>query len=306
MLAIVHGSDLHFGRFHDGEAAEAFLRAAAAAAPGLIVLSGDLTQRAKIREYEAARAYLKRLPGVPTVLTPGNHDVPLYRILERWGAPYRNYRRYIQAELDTVTRVPGATVVALNSTAPWRAIVNGRIRPRQIEFARRSFEAAPRGDFRILVMHHHLASAPDYERDQPLPGAPEILVALEGMGVDLVLGGHLHRAYVASARDASPKGGRGPGTLVVQCGTTTSRRGRARERGENSFNLIRVGRGSLEVTRYLHFREEGAFAPVSRYAFPRSPRRVLSAGSRAVAALPGADARPPPPSSPRPAGEVLE
>ena len=55
--------------------------------PGSIVLSGDLTQRAKIREYEAARAYLKRLPGVPTVLTPGNHDVPLYRILERWGAP---------------------------------------------------------------------------------------------------------------------------------------------------------------------------------------------------------------------------
>ena len=134
-----------------------------------------------------------------------------------------------------------------------------------------------------------------------MPRAPEILVALQGMGVDLILGGHLHRAYVASAWDASPKGGRGPGTLIVQCGTTTSRRGRARERGENSYNLIRVGRESLEVTRYLHFREEGAFAPVSRHAFPRSPRRVLSAGSRAAAARPGAAARPPSPT-----GEALE
>ncbi len=276
MLSIVHGSDLHFGRFHDAEAARAFLCAVEAVAPGLIVLSGDLTQRAKIREYEAVQAYLKRLPGVPTVLTPGNHDVPLYRIFERWGAPYRNYRRYIHGELDTVTRVPGATVVALNSTAPWRAIVNGRIRSRQIDFARRSFEAASEAELRILVTHHHLASAPDYERDWPLPRAGEILAALDGMGVDLVLGGHLHRAYVASALDASPEVVRRPGTLIVQCGTTTSRRGRAREEGENSFNLIRVSRAGLEATRYLHFREEGAFAPVSRHAFPRFPVRSLA------------------------------
>ena len=299
MLSIVHGSDLHFGRFHDAEAAGAFLSAVEAAAPGLIVLSGDLTQRAKIREYEAARAYLNRLPGVATVLTPGNHDVPLYRIFERWRAPYRNYRRYIQAELDTVTRVPGATVVTLNSTAPRRAIVNGRIRARQIDFARRSFEATSEGELRILVAHHHLASAPDYERDRPLPRAQEILADLEGMGVDLVLGGHLHRAYVASALDASRKAVRRPGTLIVQCGTTTSKRGRAREKGENSFNLIRADRDRLEVTRYLHLRDEGAFVPVSRHAFPRSPVRALAPGCPAAPAhRPEAPSRPSP-SSPR-------
>ena len=62
------------------------------------------------------------------VVTPGNHDVPLYRVWERVFAPLRNYREFISPELDTVTKINGATVVSLNTTAPHRAIVNGRLR----------------------------------------------------------------------------------------------------------------------------------------------------------------------------------
>lgn len=273
MTTLVHGSDLHFGKPHDPEVADAFLAAVRAASPDLIVLSGDFTQRAKVQEYREARAWLDELPDVPLVVTPGNHDVPLYRVCERLTAPYRNYRRYIRDELDSVTRVPGMTVVALNSTAPRRAIVNGRLDGDQLGFARRAFGEAPGGDLRVLVAHHHLAPAPDYEGDRPLPHARSVLDALGEMDVDLVLGGHLHRAYIGNSLDVYPGKERDRGIVIVQSGTTTSRRGRAREEAKNSFNVIRVKDDRLQVTHYMHFRERGGFAPLSAHSFPRSPDR---------------------------------
>lgn len=274
-LTILHGSDLHFGKPHDAEVAEAFLASSRNLEPDLVVLSGDFTQRAKVREYRAAKDYVDRLPDAPKVLTPGNHDVPLYRVFERIFAPYRNYRAYIREELNTVTRIPGLTVVSLNSAAPHRAIVNGRIRPRQLRFAREAFHDTPTGDLKAIVAHHHLAPAPDYEGDRPLPGARDILDAFEGMGVELVLGGHLHRSYIGSSLDVYPGADRDRGVVIVQSGTTTSSRGRARERAKNSFNLIRVATGHLEVTHYMHFLESGGFAPLSVHRFPRSPARWL-------------------------------
>ena len=112
MLTILHGSDLHLGKRFKPEAADAFQKSIRALDPDLLVLSGDFTQRAKLREYQQARDYLRSLPDLPVVVTPGNHDVPLYRFWERLLAPLRNYREFISPELDTVTVVPGATVVS--------------------------------------------------------------------------------------------------------------------------------------------------------------------------------------------------
>lgn len=269
MITILHGSDIHFGKPHVPLAAEAFLQAARTLEPNVIVISGDFTQRAKIREYEQARRYLDSLPAVPLVVTPGNHDVPLYRVGERLLSPFRNYRQYIRDELDTVTRIDGATIVSLNSAAPHAAIVNGRIRPHQLEFAGRAFgDASPR-DARVVVLHHHLAPAPDYEGDRPLPRSRQILDALEGMGVELILGGHLHRAYIGNSLDVYPGEDRDRGIIIVQSGTTTSARGRARERAKQSFNLVRVHAEHVEIEHFMYFDEVAGFAPFSYYAFPR-------------------------------------
>ncbi len=275
MLTIVHGSDLHFGKRHDPSVAEAFLSSVESLAPDLIVLSGDFTQRAKAREYRDAKAYLDRLPEAPVVVTPGNHDVPLYRVFERVFTPYRNYRNYIHEELNTVTRIPGLTVVSLNSVAPRRAIVNGRIRRKQLGFARDAFRAVPTTDFRALVTHHHLAPTPDYQGDQALPSARTVLNAIDEMGVDLVMGGHIHRTFIGNSLDVRPDGRRAPGIVILQSGTTTSLRGRVREKAKNSFNVIRLADSELEITNYLYFRETHRFAPVADHTFPRSPRRLL-------------------------------
>ncbi len=274
MVTLVHGSDLHFGTPHDAAAAEDFLATTLDVAPDAVVLSGDFTQRARVQEFENARTYLDRFAPTPVVVTPGNHDVPLYRVVERLFDPYRNYRTHISEALDTVTRIPGATLVALNTAAPRRAIVNGRLRPEQVAFALEAFADAPEGDARIIVAHHHLAPAPDYEGDTPLPGSRRILDAFEAAGVDLVLGGHLHRAYIGNSLDVYPGEDRNRGIVVVQSGTTTSHRGRAREREKNSFNVIRITPETFRITHHMRF--PGGFRPFSEHHFPRHPHLWLA------------------------------
>lgn len=271
-MTIVHASDIHFGKPHVPDAAEALLAATEAIAPDLLVLSGDFTQRAKVREYRDARAYLRRFPAIPTVVTPGNHDVPLYRIFERIFLPFRNYREYISKDLDTVTTLPGATVVSLGTADPHRSIVNGRIRPHQLAFARDSFSRAPDGDLRILVAHHHLVSAPDDVKDHPVPGAATLLGHFAGMGVELILGGHLHRGYVATSGEVRTESEEEREILIVHSGTTTSSRGRAAERGKMSFNRIQIESDRIVVTPYLYHPGEEQFVPVEGRAFPRPSR----------------------------------
>lgn len=276
MFTIVHGSDLHFGKPHRAEAAEAFDKTIRSVEPDLLAVSGDLTQRAKVVEFEEARAFLDRFRDIPLAVTPGNHDVPLYRIFERLVDPYRNYRRYIEDRLDYVLDLPGALVVSLNSAAPRARIVNGIVRKSQLEFARRAFAEAGPGQVRIVVLHHHIASAPDYEGDRPLVGARKVLDALDSMGVELILSGHLHRAYIGNSRDVFPSTARDGGITIVHSGTTTSWRGRAREQAQNTCNRIRVGDHVVEITHLLFIPEEGRFSPISRHEFPRRHLGILA------------------------------
>src|SRR5688500_16807685 len=141
MFTILHISDLHFGPPYVPHVGEAVLRAAHELHPDIIVASGDFTQRAKQVEYAAARAFLDTLPPKPLIVIPGNHDVPLYRVFERIFAPHKLYREYISDELNTVHRLENAVIVALDSTAPLRAITNGRIDEKQLEYCARALEA---------------------------------------------------------------------------------------------------------------------------------------------------------------------
>ncbi len=271
MMTILHISDLHFGPPYVPRVGEALLKAANAIEPSLVVASGDFTQRAKKQQFADARAFLDRLPDVPRVVIPGNHDVPLYRVLERIFSPYRWYRKYIARDLDQVVRTDDAVVVALNSTAPHRALTNGRIDSRQLDFCRRALEAAPPNLLRIVVAHHHFAPAPDYERGEVMPRAKRAIDAFAELRVDLIMGGHLHRAYIGNSLDLYPGQDREHGIIIVQSGTSTSRRGRVREREKNSFNVVRVTDEVVRITHYMFMEDLGGFASVSRHIFPRKP-----------------------------------
>lgn len=267
-LTILHASDLQCGSPFVPRAAEALVRFARDLDPDVIVISGDLTQRAKPQEFTAAVELMKRLPDVPKVITPGNHDVPVFRVFERILMPYRNWRGYTGTELNAVTRLPGATFVALNSSTPWAAIVAGRVEPWQVELARRAFDESPPGDVRALVVHHHFVPTADGTGGIPLPGAPELLAAFEAMHVDLILGGHVHRTHVHTSRQLLP-GGSG-GIPLIACGTTTSRRGRGPEARTNSLNVVRVLGSVIEIVPHLLTADDDEFGPVDAIVFPRT------------------------------------
>ncbi len=270
MLKLLHISDLHFGPPYVPAVGEALLASAAALRPDIIVASGDFTQRAKESQYADAQAFLRRLPPAPLVVVPGNHDVPLYRVLERVFSPYALYQKYISPELDSVLRRDDAVIVSLNTTAPLRKITGGRIERWQLDFCAKAFREAAPGAVRIVVAHHHFASAPDYENEnEVMARSREALDCFNDAKVDFILGGHLHRAYIGNSLDVYPSKDRHSGIIIVQSGTSTSQRGRAREREKNSFNFIRVGANTTHITHYMFFHEVRGFAQVSRHEFPR-------------------------------------
>jgi 3',5'-cyclic AMP phosphodiesterase CpdA len=268
-------SDVHFGPHYVPRVGEALLRAVQELESDVLIVSGDFTQRAKREQFAQARAFLDQLPDLPTVVVPGNHDVPLYRVFERVFNPYGLYKEYISGHLDMVLRTEEAVIVALNSTKPLRAIVNGRIARWQLAFCEDAFRDAPPDALRIVVAHHHFAPAPDYEGGQVMPRAKRAIDCFTDLKVDMIIGGHLHRAYIGNSLDVYPGEDRDHGIIIVQSGTSTSRRGRARETEKNSFNHIRVSEGVVRITHYMYFTDLDGFAPVSRHLFPRAGTHYL-------------------------------
>lgn len=269
MPRILHVSDLHFGTPYLPRVGEALQRAASQLPLDAIVVSGDLTQRAKPEQFEAARKFIDSLPDVPKLVIPGNHDVALYRLWERLVHPYELYQQYIDDRLDLVLEIPGVRFVGLNSTSPRRAISNGRIHKEQLEFTRRALVDAPPGTARVIVAHHHFAPAPDFLHDEIMPKARRAIETFQELGVEMILGGHLHRAYIGNSLDFYPGVRRNRGITIVQCGTSTSRRGRGREKEKNSFNVIDIGAKDLLITHFMYFDDAHDFLPQSEHRFPR-------------------------------------
>ncbi|MEQ9406350.1 MAG: metallophosphoesterase [Fuerstiella sp.] len=269
IVRLLHISDLHFGPPYVPEVGNALLRIAPDLNVDAIIASGDFTQRAKADQFEAARSFLDRLPDVPRLCVPGNHDIPLYRVRERLVDPHGLYRQFISPELNPVLSLDDAVIVGIDSTAPHSAISNGRIHQWQLETAEKVFAEAPTGVARIVVAHHHFAPAPDYLHDRAMPQAKRAIMRFVEDDVDMILGGHLHRAYIGNTLDFYPGAHRERGIVIVQSGTTTSRRGRGREREKNSFNVIDIDEHTMKITHYLYFDADAGFVPGSRHLFPR-------------------------------------
>jgi len=242
MRTLVHLSDLHFGRI-DAAILRPLEARVAALTPDLVVVSGDLTQRAKVAEFRQARAFLDRLP-TPQVVVPGNHDVPLYRVWERFGRPFGNYRRHVSLELEPAFVDEEMAVIGIN-TARALTFKNGRINTAQVETLRRRLEALDPDLVKVVVTHHPFDLPVTTERAELVGRARMAMTSFSRCGIDLLLAGHFHtsRAGDTAARWELP----GYAALAVQAGTATSTRGRGEA---NAFNVLRLERGRVAVERH--------------------------------------------------------
>jgi len=278
LATLIHLSDLHFGKPFLPEVAESVLKQSREIKPDVVVVSGDLTQRAKVREFEQAAGFLRKFDA-PIVVTPGNHDVPFYRIWERLLTPHKNYKRLVSPELNTLTTIAGMVIVALNSSRRL-TLTNGRIRRSQLDFATDAFEHTDAGAARIVVTHHHLAPPPDFIGGNVMPFARRALKRFTELNVDLVLAGHMHRSYIGSSLDFFPGDVRRRGIVIAQCGTTTSRRGRGRERFKNTFNLIKIDDQVIRIAHHAWIGDLSRFMPISEHYFPRGANQYLDVYER--------------------------
>jgi 3',5'-cyclic AMP phosphodiesterase CpdA len=269
MPKILQISDLHFGPHYVPEVGEALQHIVPSLEADAIVVNGDVSQRAKRQQFADARAFLERLPQVPTLIVPGNHDVPLYRIFERLLQPHALYRKMICLDLNPVLCIDGAILAGIDSTAPRSAISNGRIHAKQLQRCGRIFAQAAPQAVKIVVAHHHFAPGPDYLHDRTMPKARRAIDCFVDQGVEIICGGHLHRSYIGNSLDFFPGNHRDRGIIILQCGTSTSSRGRGRERNENTFNLVDISARRITVVHYMYFETYKRFSPVSRHQFPR-------------------------------------
>lgn len=241
MRIIAHISDLHFGR-EDPVVAEGLVEDLHRLRPDLVVNSGDLTQRARGRQYRAAADYLKRLPK-PQLTVPGNHDIPLYDVVRRFLNPLGRYRRMITANLSPVFVDDEVAVIGINTarSLTWKS---GRISLDQIRELRCTFASIPPTVYKVVVTHHPFIPPPgEEEAGVDLVGRASLaLEVIESSGVDLLLAGHLHHGYTGDIGTFYPSTKRS--IVVVQAGTAISHRVRHEP---NGYNLIKLQGNRIEV-----------------------------------------------------------
>lgn len=262
MRTIAHLSDLHFGRA-DGAVLRALQQELASAPPELIVVSGDLTQRARIHEFQDARQFLDSLPQ-PQIVVPGNHDLsPLYSF-SRWRTPLARYMRHITPDLQPFYADNEVAVIGIN-TARATTFKGGRINRLQVIQACGRLSSAPAASTRILVTHHPF--------DLPLSGEGAIVgrarMAMAGFArcrVDLFLSGHLHVSH--TGHTALRYKISGYSALIVEAGTAVS----TRVRGEfNSWNLLQIEFGAITIQRNTWNVASGRFEVTQTDRYQRGP-----------------------------------
>jgi 3',5'-cyclic AMP phosphodiesterase CpdA len=273
-VQIVQLADLHFGGLSDIRQVEALERMLPDLRPDVVVIAGDVGQRARHGEFQRARAFVNLARETARVfIMPGNHDV------QWWRRPllpigkdtiYGKYRRYFGDDLTPTLELPGAVVasaltshgLSLASISSLRDFaVKGHLPRREIERVRDLFSRASPDLARILVVHHNVLRGDISERVGLARWRTAQRRIVES-GADVVLCGHDHQEG-ADVLD---------GRVVVS--TTGTLSVRTRGGRPSSFNFVTVEPTAVQVTFFRWEAERGRFRPSDTFAFARARQAV--------------------------------
>lgn len=232
---MLHISDPHFGT-EQAPVVDALVALTRQQQPDLLILSGDVTQRARPAQFRAAQAYMARL-GVPALVIPGNHDLPLFDLWARLCDPYANFIAVFGAELEPVHSSSDLLVVCVNTTRTTRHR-HGEVSADQINRVAQTLSGASAAQLRVVVVHQPVAVMHAEDAPNLLRGRTEALHCWSEAGADIVMGGHIHLPYVTAIQGLARP------VWAVQAGTAVS--SRVRVGIPNSVNLLRWGASSIQ------------------------------------------------------------
>jgi len=248
MSVLLQISDTHFGT-EQPQVVEALVAMAAQQRPDLVVLSGDITQRARPAQFRAAKAFVDRL-GAPVLAIPGNHDIALFDLWARLTRPYARYAKAFGPELDPLHSTHDLLVIGVNTTRAWRH-KNGEVSTAQIDRVAKQLAAASPSQLRVVVVHQPVAVTDAQDQVNLLRGHSAATRDWSAAGADLVMGGHIHLPYTLALQGLARP------LWVVQAGTAVS--SRTRPGVPNSVNVLRWGEAAG-----CCFIEQWEFDPLDR------------------------------------------
>lgn len=261
MSLIVQISDPHFGTERP-EVVEALRETIVTLDPTLVILSGDLTQRARRSQFAAARRFVDAYAR-PTLVIPGNHDVPLFNLVARAVAPFGNYRSYFGSDMEPVFDRAGVLAIGVNTVRPSRH-KNGVVSDEQIERVSARLRGASEAQLRIVVTHQPVHVIREKDIANLLINHEAAIAAWAAAGADLVLGGHIHLPYVRPL-DTEARG-LARELWSVQAGTALSTR--IREGISNSFHVLHRDATQVVVEQWDFDEGKLAFGPGTRTSIP--------------------------------------
>ena len=242
MRRIIHISDVHFGRTN-AAVLERLTEKMLELDAHLIVVSGDLTQRAKRSEFAQAKAFLDRFPA-PKVVVPGNHDIPVLNVYQRFLDPFRKYHEFLGEDREPSFLDNEIAVMGINS-ARSLVVKGGRVNETQIERVRSQMCSLDENVLKVIVTHHPFDLPAGHDEDDIIGRASRMMPKLAECGADVFLAGHMHISSVTHSAERY-KMPSGYNALVIQAGTAASTRGRGEA---NSFNLLEFENPRLTVHR---------------------------------------------------------
>lgn len=253
VLRIAHLSDPHFGTILPG-VLEGLLETLNELKPDIILLTGDITQRARRRQFQDAKKFTHALPAARFIAVPGNHDIPLFNLFARLFNPYFGFKNLFKDQLEKDHRIGDILVTGLNSTSQWRH-VQGAFDCKRLEKRLKAQSESPLSSppkVHIAAFHHPMDCAKPQDEKNLLIGRDQVIEILARYRVDLIIGGHIHDPYVALSTVRYPKTER---TMIIGvAGTCAS--WRTRKNAPNSFNLIEVDTRSTPLLTIHRFDQQ--------------------------------------------------
>jgi len=239
MTSIIQFSDIHFG-VEDRDAMAAVKAYTDSLKPDCILICGDITQDGKTSEFKAAQTWINSF-NVPRLITPGNHDTPVYGIFQRLFQPWGRYDRYIAPMSEPFYADKNVMIVTMNTARGVQAKLDWSLGVVDLEILDErinTLHSAEPGSLKMIAVHHPFIYPEISPLDKETKSGPEGVERLSNANIDAILSGHIHTPFFKD---------RDPGEtniLSIGSGTLSTRR-----RGvPASFNHIQIDDENLSVT----------------------------------------------------------
>ena len=232
MTTLLQISDLHFGT-EQPQVMQALLALSNEKKPDVLIVSGDITQRATPSQFSRAKTFCDSLGIIQMLSLPGNHDIPLYNLFSRLVYPYAAYQRAFGRLLEPKLMTTSLCLVTVNTTRWWRH-KNGQISASQIARVCEQLSRATPQQLRVVVVHQPVHVLRPQDEHDRLRGWRPAVTAWSAAGADIVMGGHIHLPYVCEL--STSISGLSRRLWCVQAGTAVS--SRTRREAPNSVNVL--------------------------------------------------------------------